>query len=107
MSKSTKNGDIHELISPVDSDGKLCGFTEGYEDFPFLYYLVKAYPDQAIFQDSALEIVSQEQMRVLQDGQSFTLKWSPVCIMKCPHEIDSAIICKPTNTITEEDCAKE
>mmetsp|Transcript_20795 Transcript_20795/g.14908 ORF Transcript_20795/g.14908 Transcript_20795/m.14908 type:complete len:88 (+) Transcript_20795:184-447(+) len=35
-----ENGDPHLLIAPLDADGKFCGFSPTYEDYPYLYYAV-------------------------------------------------------------------
>ena len=36
-----ENGDPRLLISPLDADGKFCGYSPGYEDYPYLYYAVE------------------------------------------------------------------
>lgn len=31
------NGDVNKLMSPIDSDGNICGVTPGYTDYPYLF----------------------------------------------------------------------
>jgi hypothetical protein len=32
------NGNPSKLLAPLDADGHFCGYDDGYEDFPLLYY---------------------------------------------------------------------
>ena len=31
-------GDPYMLLAPLDADGNFCGYTSGYEDYPYLFY---------------------------------------------------------------------
>ena len=31
------HGDPNKLVSPIDGDGKICGVTDGYQDYPYLF----------------------------------------------------------------------
>lgn len=32
------NGDVEQLLAPLDADGNLCGVTRGYEQYELLYF---------------------------------------------------------------------
>jgi len=36
-----QNGEPRILTSPLDADGNLCGFSSGFEDYPYLYYAIE------------------------------------------------------------------
>ena len=64
-----KNGDPKTLFAPLDSDGKFCGVSAGYEDFKLLHY---------------------------QNQQANDWLMYATCVSKCPTTSDADVLCKTT-----------
>lgn len=72
------NGSPGKLLSPLDADGNFCGYSEGFEAYPYMY----AYD---------INIVS---------GGVNDLYASATCVKTCPTKDSGKIDCKPTDLIT-------
>ena len=73
------HGDPNKLTSPIDGDRNICGVTEGYQDYPYLF-----------ISDISGAIASSAS--IFENG---------VCVKKCPEDADEAasLQCKPTQEI--------
>ena len=74
-----ENGQPGRLIAPIDSDGKMCGFSNGYENFPKLYI------------DDIVRAAANPTKIFLYS----------VCVEKCPRRATDVIHCKPTARNTD------
>ena len=71
------NGHPDKLLSPIGGDGKICGVSPGYEDYPYLYV--------------------GDITKALKDSQRM-FKWG-VCVKKCPKTADEKLECKTTKEV--------
>ena len=74
------NGNPGKLIAPIDANEKICGYSEGYEDYPVLYI------------DDIADAV---------ENPLFIFEYG-VCVKECPSEPSDPIECKTTTTV--KDC---
>ena len=74
------NGSPGKLIAPIDANEKICGYSDGYEDYPVLYI------------DDIVDAV---------ENPLFIFDYG-VCIKECPSEPSDPIECKTTTTV--KDC---
>jgi len=74
------NGDPWKLIAPIDGNNKICGFSEGYEDYDHLY-----------IDDITTALDPANVWNVFSYG---------VCVKACPKEKTDNIECKPTTSVT-------
>lgn len=72
------NGNPGKLIAPIDGNSKICGYSEGYEDYPRLYL------------DDIIEAAANP-TNVFAYG---------VCVKNCPESPSDPIECKTTSTVT-------
>ena len=74
------HGDPNKLVSPIDGDGNICGVTDGYQDYPYLFIA-----------DISGVVASDENIFI-----------NGVCVKKCPEDAEQAatLDCKTTNEIT-------
>ena len=71
------HGDPNKLVSPIDGDGKICGWSEGYEDYPYLFI--------ADITEAA--------------GPTTNIFEYGVCVKECPKTRDDPVECKPTKEV--------
>ena len=76
-------GNPDKLIAPIDGSGNICGYTDGFEDYPKLYI------------DDIVTAVN-DPTNVFSYG---------VCVKSCPSSSSDPIDCKTTTQIT--DCTPE
>ena len=87
-----KNGDPMKLFIGWDSDGKGCGYTAGYEDYPYLYWPEPPSNDN-------VDLV--EAIKTLNFGAALELLNYGVCVKECPSADQAKLIeCKATDYIT-------
>ena len=69
-----KNGHPDKLISPIGGDGNICGVTEGYEDYPYLFI-------------ADLSTAACNEASIFEYG---------ICVKTCPESNTDTLDCKPT-----------
>lgn len=90
-----KNGNPRQLLIGWDSDRNGCGFTEGFEDYEFLYW------PEPPSNDNVDLVKAVKEMNV---GAALELLAYGVCVKECPSaNQDIPIQCKPTNYIQGND----
>ena len=68
------HGKLSNITIGWDADGNGCGFTPGFEEYPYLYW-VKAPDDYEKFKDGDLGEIKKAVTEILKVG---------VCVKKCP-----------------------
>jgi len=76
-------GDVDRLTSPIDADLNICGITEGFEDYPYLY----------LTDFSSLSVTG--------------IFGSGVCVKACPTGPSFAIDCKPNGGVASCDVPED
>ena len=72
------NGNPGKLIAPIDGDGKICGYSAGYEDYPKLYI---------------------DDISTAATDPTNVFHYS-VCVKECPSDASDPIECMTTDTTT-------
>ena len=78
-----------KLIAPVDSDLKICGYTQGYEDYQKLY------------------IADIDKAANPSDVLTFSIFDYGVCVKECPTELGDTIDCITTDTVKDCDAGSD
>ena len=73
-------GEPWKLIAPIDADRNICGWTDGYQDYP---YLMIGKIDEAASPSDLFDVFDYG-----------------VCVKECPTTKDQTIECKPTEEVT-------
>ena len=73
-------GDLSNITIGWDADGKGCGYSEGYEDYPYLYWALAPTESEFDAITSANPLSKQKALLNLLNGG--------VCVKECPNSSD-------------------